>query len=287
MVANSLRAAIDVEACYRYTLGRQTRQGGFCFYTHAEWGVEEPNAPDTRAALEIVAKLGRSIRNPLQCVAWLRAQQDASGGYSTLIIGDAALKALQRLNAEPERDPRRFLIDCSERLRLAAPDGQRHQGWLSAARRCVELRGLYDIAVTTAVRKAVASALTSLRGSEGGYGAPGANLPETALALTLAVAVGLPAPVECLSYARECEEPPHGFNVRPHASSVNLESQSAGMQILHHFGERPRNPGRVRNYVAACQGTGGGFGRVPGAIPRLDDTLSALEILSLLGDGNN
>jgi hypothetical protein len=282
LVAESPWSAIDIDACYRYILSRQTRQGGFCFYTHPEWGVEEPNAPDTWAALEVIAKLGRPTPKPLRCIAWLRAQQDGFGRYPTLTIGNAVLKALRRLRAEPERDPRPFLLEASEGLQLAVPNAGRGEGWLLSALQCVELLLLYDIVVSAHLQRTVQNALDTLRGSEGAYGAAGPNLPDTALALALAVAVGLPPPVDALSYARRCEGPPHGFNITPHATSSALESQRAGMLIHRHFGEPPCDPGRIRRFVAACQSASGGFCRVPGAIPRLDDTLCALETLEQL-----
>jgi len=67
-----------------------------------------------------------------------------------------------------------------------------------------------------------------------------------------------------------------------HGSSSSLECQHAGLRILHHFGQRPRDSARIRDFVVACQSSAGGFGRVPGAIPRLDDTLRAVEILCML-----
>jgi len=198
LVVELALAPIDVEACYQYVLGRQTGHGGFCFYRHAEWGVEEPNAPDTWAALEVAAKLNRQVPKPLKCVTWLGAQQDRFGRYWTLLIGYAALMALRRLHAEPERDPKPFILEWSERLQLAAGNPRCGQGWLSGAQRCMELRLVYDIAVTATVQRTISKALTSLRGSAGGYGSPGANLPDTALALTLSSIAGLPVPPECL-----------------------------------------------------------------------------------------
>lgn len=263
-------------------MGRQTPRGGFSFFAHVEWGVEEPNAPDTWAALEVAATLGQPVPNLMRCIAWLRAQQDEFGGYSSLVIGNAVLQALRRVNAKPERDPRPFLMETSERLRLAVTSNESGEGWLWGALRCVELRIMYEIPVTGEVQQSVTNALESLRGSAGGYGRPGANLPETALALALTTAAGLPAPAGCLSYARQCEAIPHGFNVAPHASSTSLETQLAGLQILGYFGETPRHPQRIHDYLVACQSAVGGFGRVPEAIPRLDDTLRAIKIAKML-----
>jgi len=274
--------AIDVESCYRYTLGCQAIQGGFAFYACPEWGVEQPNAPDTYAALEILRLLGRGVPEREHCKAWLKAQQDIFGGYPTLVIGYAALKALRLLKSEPLRDPRPFLRRTAEILRLADPPGEKRAGWLAGALRCAELWQAYQMDVTEPMRDGIGTALGRLRGEDGGYGAPGQNLPETAAALDLASALGMPIDYEVLAYARRCEQGPSGFNITPYAVSSGLESQQAGMRILSHFGALPRDPQLIRQYVVSCQSSLGGFGRVPGAISRLEDSLRALQVLLLL-----
>lgn len=265
-MALSPSCAIDTDACYRYTLGCQTRHGGFSFCAHPEWGVEQPNAPDTWAALEIAAKLGKPVPKSLPCIAWLRTQQDEFGGYPTLIIGHAVLQALRLLRAEPNRDPRAFVAAWSDRLQLTTTNSRRGQDWLSDVRKIIALRVLYHVGGESEVQGAVTGVLESRCEGDEGYGVAGANLPDTALVLTLAVAVGLPPPSECLTYARRCEGMPDGFNIRPDASSSSLETQLAGLQILNHFGQPPQDPKCIRDYVAGCQSAVGGFGRVPRAI---------------------
>lgn len=282
MEAEACWLGIDAEACYQYTLGRQTSEGGFCFYAYPQWGVEEPNAPDTYAGVEICATLGRPVPELQRCKRWLRAQQDGSGGYPTLIIGYAALRALHRLGAGPERDPRPFLRATAERLRLDKPLARRGPGWLRDALRCVSLWKVHGIAITVDMRSAIGSALASLVGDEGGYGVCGSNLPDSAHGLGLALAVGLPAPPQVLVYARLCERAPHGFNVTSHARSSSLECQRAGLRILRHFGACPGEPEQIRSYVASCQTATGGFGRAPGAIARLDDSMRAVQVLAML-----
>jgi hypothetical protein len=273
---------IDWEACYRYALRCQTSQGGFCFYAYPEWGIEEPNAPDTCAAVAIFGLLELPVPRAERCQAWLRALQDHSGGYPTLVIGYAALRGLQLLGAEPQRDPRRFLREMAEMLRLVNPSAERRAGWVAGARRCVELCSVHGIVITDRMRDAIGAALERLRQPDGGYGLPGANLPETATALALATAAGLPAPRDVLAYAQRCEGAPYGFNITPFAVSSGLESHQAGLRVFRHFGVHPRDSALIRRYVATCQTSRGGFGRVPGAIARLEDSLRALQVLSML-----
>ena len=281
-MALGLWGGIDWEACDRYALRCQTSQGGFCFYADPEWGIEEPNAPDTHAAVAIFGLLELPVPRAERCQAWLRALQDQSGGYPTLVIGYAALRGLRLLGAEPQRDPRPFLREMAEMLGLTDPAAERRGGWLAGARRCGELFSAHGIVITDRMRDAIGAALERLRQPDGGYGVPGADLPETATALALATAAGLRVPRDILAYARRCEGTPYGFNITPFALSSGLESHQAGLWVFRHFGIRPRDPALIRRYVAACQTSRGGFGRVPGAIARLEDSLRALQVLSML-----
>ena len=282
--AHSAWADFDVEACYRYVCSRQTSEGGFCFYAYPQWGVEDPNAPDTCAAVQIFGLLGAPTPAADKCIAWLAAQQDAAGGFQTAVIGHAALKALRLLRAEPRRSPQQFLCKIAEGLHIAAPNLQNRDGWLVSALRCIELWRCHDMAVTAPMRAGIASALKRLRRVDGGFGAPASNLLETATALTLATAVGLSVDADVLAYARRCEGGPLGFNITPFAISSSVETQLSGLQVLRHFGAQPQCAVLIREFAKSCQTPLGGFGRTPGAIARLDDTLHALQILVILGE---
>jgi hypothetical protein len=271
-----------VGACYAYAAGHQTRDGGFCYYAYAPWRVEEPNAPDTYAAIAICRILGRPVPRRGSCTAWLRAQQDFSGGYPSLLIGWCVLKALKLLDAKPMRDPRNYLHKAGQALFAADGSGGSLRGWLANALRWIEAAMDYRIVASTQIRQGIAARLARLRSGDGGYGAPGANLPETAEAAALAAAAALPQDQALLGYTRQCEHPPFGFTITPLAAASGLECQHAGLQLLRRFRQHPRDPALIKSYVKSCQTASGGFGRVPGAIPRLDDSLRALEILAML-----
>lgn len=98
----------------------------------------------------------------------------------------------------------------------------------------------------------------------------------------MATALGLPVGREVLAYARQCEAPPFGFNITPVGAGSNLETLLSGMRILRYYGVEPSYMEEIRRYVAACQTGTGGFGRAPGAIAQLTETLRALEVLILL-----
>jgi hypothetical protein len=278
---------VDVEACYRYILGRQTIDGGFCFYVYHDWGVEEPNAPDTYAAVASLGLLDRPVPRRAAVADWLKAQQDSRGGYPTLTIAHATLTALRLLGEAPRQDPSRFLEGMGGIYGLTDAAGREASGWLHNALRCVELWRDYDLSLSDRVRTRAGTALSRLRQDDGGYGAPGASLPDTGAAVALAAALDLPVDPAALGYVRQCEAFPYGFNITPSASSSGLESHHAGLRVLRHFGAGPHEPAVVQDYVASCQTRRGGFGRVPGAVPRLDDSLRALEVLSMLAQARS
>jgi hypothetical protein len=273
---------IDVEACHAYALGRQTGRGGFCYYAYVPWGVDEPNPPDTHAALGILRLLHRPVPRAGDCLDWLLTLQDASGGYASLLIAWSAVKALRLLSAAPSRDPRRYLANAAARLLAVPRAGQARIGWLANLWRCFDLWAEFGLVPDAPLHRALADALAMLRGEEGGYGAPGANLPETSMAVALAAAAHLPDDRSAAEYARRCERPPYGFNITPQAVSSSLECQLAGLRVLRAYGSAPAGSNLIRDYVRACQTDTGGFGRVPRAIPSLQDSHRALECLALL-----
>jgi hypothetical protein len=68
-------------------------------------GVEEPNAPETLAAVESLRLLGVEIPEPEATVRYLRSLADDEGGYPSLTMGWGALRALDALGTSPARSP--------------------------------------------------------------------------------------------------------------------------------------------------------------------------------------
>lgn len=272
---------VDTEACYRYVVDHQTREGGFCFYAYRAWGVGEPNAPDTHAAVEILALLGRPVPAREPCVQWLRAQQDDDGSFSTLVIAHAALEALRALGARPEKDPRAYLRETARSLGLTAGEREPTR-WVAGARCCIELWEKWGLEPDRMMRVRLRTLVTRLRRAGGGFGASGASLPETAAAVALGAAQEGDVAREVLAYVRRCEGPPYGINIAPSALSSDLESQWAAAWLLTRIGAQLRYAALMRGFVALCQSPDGGFGRSPGSVPRLSDTLLALRTLGVL-----
>jgi hypothetical protein len=274
---------IDVESCHSYVAGRQTRAGGFCYYAHPEWGVEEPNTPDTHAAIAIFRILGLAVPNVTKCLNWLGEQQHPDGSYATLVIGYSALKALRLLAAEPRKDPGQFIKMWRDILRHADDKTAMPSGWFADTLRWIELCQDHDILPPAGTRDEIAAALDRSRDEDSGFGSPGANLPDTAVALELSARLGFTLGDEPLLFVRRCESRPFGLCISPSGSGSSLETLHAGMQILRRYGVRPAYPEDVRHYVSSCQTSSGGFGRTPRAIAQLRETRRALEVLLTLG----
>lgn len=273
---------VDLDACGRYALRCQTAEGGFCFYADPTWGAGDANAPDTAAAIEILARRGLTVPRAGPCAAWLQSLQDADGGYPTLLVGCSALRALRLLQAAPRRDPRPYLRGWLASFQPCTLPARMPGGWLAAAARCVEGCLAEGVELAPAARAGIRALLQRTRHEAGGHGLPGPNLPDTARASMLSRAAGLAPDEQALGFARRCEHGAFGFNVTPWAGSSSLETQLAGLTVLQAGGERPVDAAPIQAYVATCQTSRGGFARAPGAIARLDDSLRALQILSML-----
>jgi len=101
--------------------------------------VEEPNAPDTLAALESLPSLDIAGPAPELTGRRLRGLQSVDGRYQTLTIGWAALRALDLLGLVGDFSPRDWLTGWVPVLL----DGERTGGWhgaLVSALRLLELR---------------------------------------------------------------------------------------------------------------------------------------------------
>lgn len=271
---------IDVEGVRRYLLGRRTPEGGFCFYRYGPWKVEEPNAPDTWAALASLRHLGAALPSPERTVAWLRGQQAADGGFQSLLIGEAVLSALGLLQAEPMYDPRRFIQAWAERVSRSNTQAGDIEAWLHGVQRCIRLLISMELPLAP-LRTAVTTRLSSLRGSLDAHPSTAPTLLATGRALDILVRFQEP-PGTALMFLRRCEDPKLGLTLVPGSSATWLEVHQVGLRALRSLGEFPRFPDAIRTFARRCQGTEGGFSRVPGALPNLRDTWLALSILDHL-----
>ena len=276
------RGVVDRDAAARYVLGRRTPDGGYSFYRTPLWGVEEPNAPDTLAALESLRIVGVDIPDPHGTVGWLSSLQDPEGGFATLTIGWAALRALDVLGAEPPLSPEEWLHRVAETA--SRPDVER--SWRSAlvdALHLLELGGL-AVAGRPLATSWVSSLLEEAREPDGGWARPGADLATTAVATRLARLAHLDAGVQDAAalYVRRCEDASLGFRLSPDAAATSVGALCGGLTLLVSAGPSGRHLDAVAQQLVLLQGSDGGFAARHRALSTLQDTWRGLEAARLL-----
>lgn len=280
--AVSAHSAIDVAGCRRYILSRQTPQGGFCFYRHGPWGVEEPNAVDTWAAVSSLQLLGQTVPRRKLLIGWLRERQSDDGGFESLVIAEAVLRTLRQLQAKPLRNPRPYLLARSGRISRGIAKSTAAGIWLANARRSAALFTIHELPLGS-LRVALEPLTSRLRDRSGGYVTPGPGVIDTWHTIKLASLVGLRLSAATAEFVRRCENATLGITLTPDTSASSLESQLAGTESLQCLGSPCRYANAIRKFAVRCQADNGGFARVPGALPGLRDTHRALAVLTVLG----
>ncbi|MGD0344939.1 MAG: hypothetical protein ABSB55_08330 [Acidimicrobiales bacterium] len=274
---------LDREAAGRYVLGRRTPLGGYSFYRTPEWGVEEPNAPDTLAALECLRLLEIRVPETELTVAWLRGLQDDAGGYPTLTIGWATLRALALLGIAPNHSPAVWLTDREEAL--ARADGSRNwQGTLYEALYIAELRRLADMGPSDRTCDQFAHLLAVARDPHGGWARPGADLATTAVAVSIAGPSHLTAEERSMTeeFLRRCESRVLGMRLSPDAGATSVDALWGGLVLVHGLRLQPSYPHAIAESLTVLQRADGGLGARHFAISTLRDTWRGLDAVRLL-----
>jgi hypothetical protein len=274
---------LDRAAIGRYVLGRRTPDGGYCFYRTPQWAVEEPNAPDTLAALESLKLLDADIPVPQQTGEWLRGLQDASGGYPTLTIGWAALRALDVLTVQPKLSPDQWLRGRLE----AICDREGPREWRAAiidAVHLCELTRLRLDALRGSARDSMAALLDAARAADGGWASPGADLETTAMGLRLAQLVNphwQPDP-PLVNFLGRCEDELVGLRLAPDARTTAVGALWGGLALADALHRRLRYLGAIEQQLVLLQRPDGGLGARHRAISALQATWIGLEAVALL-----
>jgi len=274
---------LDREAAGRYVLSRLTPEGGYSFYRTPQWGVEEPNAPDTLAALESLRILGIVAPRPASTGAWLRALQAEDGGYPTLTIGWAALRSLALLGIEPVHPFAKWLSGREHAL-LGERLVRDWRGALRDALRLVELSHLSEPAPGRTRRGVFSGLLDEARDPFGGWASPGADLETTGVAVLIGGPKDLSGHdrVDAGDFLRRCEDGVLGLRLRPDAGATSVGALWGGLELAGHLGLALTHPGAVAESLALMQRVDGGLGARHAAISTLQDTWRGLEAARLL-----
>jgi hypothetical protein len=270
---------LDREAAARYVLSRHNPGSGYSFYRTPEWGIEEPNAPDTLAALKSLHILDVEIPERDATIRWLRGLQDETGGYSTLTIGWATLLALAELGARPTQSPAAWLATCAE----AFISDERIRDWRGALREALHLHEVSKV-LDMRFEWQRERLLEKARDPNGGWAAAGADLETTAIALLLANSDqedrGIALDAE--AFLRRCEHGTLGLRITPSSGASSVGALWGGVRIAHHLKIRLQHLEAVASNLTLAQRSDGGLGPRHAAISNLHDTLLGLETDQLL-----
>ena len=277
--------SLDREALTRYVLDRQTPTGGFCFYRTPEWGVDEPNAPDTLAALESLRLVGRQAPVPELTAAWLQTLQQDDGGFATLRIGWAALRALQTLGVQPRRSADAWAAGRLRRV-LQAPPIREWRSALFEFLELVELLPAVHIELEQQQHDALRGLLEAARMPGGGWTRDGIELESTAVAVRVLQLARLPIeqPDTLRRLVAECGDSVLGLRISPEAGATSAATLHAGLVLATALGIQPTYPESIASNIALLQRRDGGLGRRDKAISTLQDTWLGLAAEQLLHD---
>lgn len=284
---------LDREAAARYVLSRRAKTGGYCFYLTPEWGVEEANALDTLAALESLQILGVDPPEPMATVRWLAGLQSQDGGYGSLTIGWAALRALDVLDGAPKRPVRAWV---SKQLELLEDHGGERE-WRAAlldALRISDLLRLSGEALRGDRLLALSRLLEVARDAHGGWARPGADLQTTGIAVRIIELAGIKSLRDCAEgdcaeeFLRRCEDPVLGLRAAPGSAATSAGALWGGVTVAAALRVGLGYPQAVAQSIALLQNPGGGLGVRHQGLSTLLDTwlgLRAASVLASLGEG--
>lgn len=273
---------LDHRAVLAYVTSRRTPDGGYSYYRTPEWGVEEPNSPDTLAALSVLELLG--VEPPERRVTrdWLRGLQDDVGGYPSLAIGWGALRALALLGASPRMSPVTWLG------RVAMPDiGSRRprywRGTLVSLLRVLELSRLYNLDLRTRATR-VSRVLADARDASGAWARPGPDLASsaTAVAITRLCGLDLERPDLLADFVHQCEDDALGLRMTPSGRSTSVDAIWGGLEVLWQLGRPATYRAAIATNLALLQRPDGGIGGRHRALSTLEATWRAMRAEDLI-----
>jgi len=279
--------SLDRARAGSYVLGRRTPAGGYCFYRTPQWGVEEPNAPDTLAALECLTLLGIDPPEPEATGRWLQSLQTQDGGYSTFTIGWATLRALGVLGVQPSRLPDGWLERWAEQLLAGRKPSSDWRAALTHALQLIELLTSMSAGLQPGHRDAFTQLLDVAHGQSGGWMAPGVDLESAGVAVSLISLGRLPGLADpgLATLLHACEDETFGLRFAPGTGMTSAGALWGGLTVARALGLPLCYPHAIAANLALLQREDGGFGRRHTAISTLHDTWLGVRAACLLDSG--
>jgi hypothetical protein len=272
-----MKLQIDIAAACeragRYLRGRECPQGGFCFYRSAL--VNEPNLADTWHAVSALQRLGMTVARPDRLAAFLSSFPPSSQPWDLFHL-TGSWRAL-----DPGYAPDRAMRKRIDALRISPPpprDSPALAGWLERTGLVLRLRRDYGSDFDGRSVAATGAALAH----DGGFGA-GPGLLDTWLALDLLQVCKARCEVQgMVDFIERLQIPAFGFGPNAGSHAGRLELVWAGVNCCRTL-ERPVRYARdAVAFVLACQVRSGGFASAPDALPDIQNTHRALDVLAAL-----
>lgn len=270
-LSSQARAAAGLAA--EYLRGRQSRDGGFCFYK-TEY-VDEPNLHDTYHAVAALTLLGEAVPRVDELVRFL--DHYPLCGLNYLYFYAFTLDLVRRA----------MLVDAHRRAQIRdlpvtvppAGSGTDTGAWLEGTLRTLQLKQRF---AELGNYPDVMDFINGLK-VRGGYGAK-PNLWDTYRCLSILTLLGdHQAREDTRAFINRLQMPSLGFTLTEDSLTANLDIIYAGMECCVLLDATVKYPADVLAFVLSCQTIGGGFSRASNALPDIAYTHLALRIITLIG----
>jgi hypothetical protein len=266
------RTQAAVPRAVDYLRGKQSYNGGFCFYRRGP--VDQPNVKDTYHAVAALALAKRQIPRADEVVRYLNRVDTRDAG--ALFYYAFALDCLGR-SADIQKDKGAQIL---RRL----PE-QRHsdsrvpaESWLESTLKTVLLKRRFAEVVNASE---IIRSLVNLKHAQGGYGTK-PNLEDTCTGIRLldALCDHSVERQDTRSFVDSLQKPSIGFTATSDSLYTNLAIIAAGVESSAMLNLELRHPADILSFVLACQAADGSFSRTPVALPNIELTHQALEIIA-------
>lgn len=261
--------AASLARAQAYILGRQSPQGGFCFYRG--YYLEEPNLADTWYGLAALALLDVKPRNHPDHVAFVLARPVEPQPFALYY----RVRALSVLSVDDPMDAEIRRAVASLQIHPLDPGSTSLSASLQRLRCVLWLKRHFNLP------KHAGETVQKLLESEsvkGGYGMP-PNVLDTEAAIGVLKLCGRAIASRTADFIHGMAEPQFGFRLTAGALSPNLETTCAGVMACSRLGKPIPYAEDTMAFILSCQSGNGGFARTADALPTLALTHMSLATL--------
>ena len=265
------RAREAVASAEMYLRSRQSHNGGFCFYKSEH--IDEPNLHDTYHAIAALTLLGAQVPR-LDAVARFLTEFPLYGSNYYYYYA-FSLDLLGRSDLIDATD-----IAHIEALPLAEPHDQDHvvtSGWLESLLQVAHLKRRFaSLALSPWFVNLIEAVLTGDSPLHKRY------LWDAWLCLSLLAMLDEgPALNAARSFVDRLQVRSFGFKLTDDSLVANVPVIYAGMHCCRLIGLPVRYQDDALSFALACQVSSGGFSRTPSALPDIELTRQAIEIVGM------